>query len=363
MARKAKRRRKPGTGTIRHRTGRALPWEAALQLRDGRTRYDSFATADQAAAHLDRLVAEQANAAQPRNIAGGSQRVEAFLIAWLNTKAIRVKPTTLADYTYQCRLANERIGGYRVDQVDRVIADDLIAYHYRRGYQNVGQLLAVLKQAFSYAEDAGYVTRNPFAKVTAPPVKRRETIALTEAQRARLLDVAGQDPLWHLYSRLALRRGEAMALHWVDVDEEHGVLRVHQNSTRVGAARYLGTPKTPRSARLVPLPSDILAMLQARKAAFIRAGVFPIFVFPNEDHTAPMRPGALDAAWERLRKQAGLDERVTIHGLRHTALALLEKAHTPPSIVQAFAGHSSATQTRHYTDHTSVEDMRRAIGG
>lgn len=367
MARKAKRppRRKPGTGTIRCHKGRTRPYETALRLRDGSTRYGSFATADQATAHLDRLVKERDDEQAPRNVAGGSQRVDTFLIAWLNTKAIRVKPTTLADYTYQCRLANERIGGYRMDAIDRIVADDLIAYHFRRGYQNVGQLLAVMKQAFDYAEDANYVTKNPFAKITAPPVTRRETIALTAAQRARMLAMAEGTPLcalWHLYSRLGLRRGEGVGLRWVDVDEERAVLTIRQNRTRVGKAVYTGTPKTPRGTRVAPLPGDVLAMLQEIKRAQIKAGMFPVHVFLGSDGE-PIRAGVLDTAWDHLKARAGLDARVTIHGLRHTALTLLEKAHTPPSIVQALAGHSSATMTRHYTDHTTVEDLRRAIGG
>jgi integrase len=358
-------RRKPGTGAIRRHKGRAHSYETAFKLRDGRTRYDSFATEADARAHLDRLTAERDSVINPRNIAGGSQRVETFLIAWLNMKAIRIKPTTLADYTYQCRLANERIGGHRVDEVSREIADDLIAYYYRRGYQNVGQLLAVLKQAFKYAERAGHILRNPFADITAPRVTRRETLALTEAQRGRMLITAEGDPycaLWHLYGRLALRRGEAIALRWVDVDEEGATLTIKHNRTRVGAVVHTGTPKTPRSVRLVPVPADVLTMLQEIKRAQIRAGVFPVYVFADEAG-APLKPARLDTLWKQLRARAGLPEQVTIHGLRHTALTLLEKAHTPPSIVQALAGHSSATMTRHYTDHTTVEDLRRAIGG
>jgi integrase len=30
-------------------------------------------------------------------------------------------------------------------------------------------------------------------------------------------------------------------------------------------------------------------------------------------------------------------------------------------VVQAIAGHSSATMTRHYTDHATAEDMKRWI--
>jgi hypothetical protein len=48
-------RRKPGTGSIRFKRGRALPFEAAFTHADNTTQYDSFATAEEAAAHLDGL--------------------------------------------------------------------------------------------------------------------------------------------------------------------------------------------------------------------------------------------------------------------------------------------------------------------
>lgn len=112
MARKPAKpaRRKPGTGSIRHKAGREKPWEAAFPIGRREYRYDSFATEAHARAHLDRLTAERDHVETPRNIAGGSQYLEAFLVAFLNRKAIKVKAKTLADYTYQCGLANEYCG-------------------------------------------------------------------------------------------------------------------------------------------------------------------------------------------------------------------------------------------------------------
>ena len=76
MARKAKpARRSPNTGAIRHRPGRALPYEAAFKHADGTTQYDYFATAEEAAAHLDGLIAARDDAHAPRNIAKGAQTV------------------------------------------------------------------------------------------------------------------------------------------------------------------------------------------------------------------------------------------------------------------------------------------------
>jgi integrase len=372
--RKRAARRKPGTGSIRYKKGRSLPWETAFPLDHGGHRYDYFATPESAAAHLDRLTAERDSKETPRNVTAGSQRVDQFLRSWLEMKSIRIKPTTLADYNYQCILAIERIGAYRVDEVNREIADALIVYYHRREYQNISQLLMVMKQAFQYAEDEEYIKKNPFARIKAPSVKRRETIALTKDQRDRLLYVARAEdnpaipllPLWHLYSRLALRRGEGIGLRWGDIDEKAMTITVRQHTTRAWSKTITGTPKTPRSARVIPVPSDIMDLLKAHRVQQIRiAASNPEWrvtglVFVDETGEQ-VRIGQVDWRWVQLREHAGLPEAATIHGLRHTALTIMEKGNTPPSVVQAFAGHSSATMTRHYVDHTTIDEMRAAI--
>ena len=143
MARKPAKpaRRKPGTGSIRHKAGREKPWEAAFPLSRHEYRYDSFATEAAARAHLDRLTSERDHADTPRNIAGGSQYLEAFLVAFLNRKAVKVKAKTLADYTYQCGLANEYFGVCRIDAIDRTAADALLLHYARRGYHNAPHLV------------------------------------------------------------------------------------------------------------------------------------------------------------------------------------------------------------------------------
>src|SRR5512147_1714868 len=100
MARKAAPvRRKPGTGAIRTKPGRALPFEAAFTHSDGATQYDYFATPEEAAAHLDGLVKDRDDSRAPRNIAKGAQTVIQFLTSWLEIKAAHVSEKTLEDYT------------------------------------------------------------------------------------------------------------------------------------------------------------------------------------------------------------------------------------------------------------------------
>ena len=55
-----------------------------------------------------------------------------------------------------------------------------------------------------------------------------------------------------------LRRGEALALHWSDVDLAAGHVRVRWTLSRVGHDLVFDKPKTERSRRFVPLPPTLL---------------------------------------------------------------------------------------------------------
>jgi integrase len=41
---------------------------------------------------------------------------------------------------------------------------------------------------------------------------------------------------------------------------------------------------------------------------------------------------------------------------------VLELDGTPSSILMALAGHRTPQMTEHYTDHASLDDVRRALG-
>ena len=374
MARTAKPakppRRKRGTGSIRFKAGREKPWEAEFPIGRNEYRYDSFATRAEAAAYLDQLVAERDDPKAPRNIAGGAQRLDAFLVDFLNRKAPHIKRKTLADYTYQCGLAGEYLGGMRIDEIKRPHADAMLLYYHRRGYHNGAQLRMVCAQAFTYAVEEHYINENPFRKAVVPPVERREGVALSEAERMMLLLQAREtwlEPLWHLYCRLALREGEGLGLRWGDLDRTNGTLTIAQQYTAIQGKVFKETPKTSKSRRTIPIPADLLALLDTHRARQrTHAADTPEWrehglMFPSTVGT-PLPPRNLMRRYKALLKAAGLPGTLTIHDLRHTALYHLEQAGVAESTRMALAGHTQPTMAKHYTSHATIEDMRRAIG-
>lgn len=379
MAPRKKRepRRKPNTGTIRFKKGRDLPYEAAFPLGHSEYRYDSFSTRQEAAAYLDRLVAERDDAKVPRNIAKGSQLIRQFLPAWLPRKEPFVKRKTFASYQYYCELASGEIGSYRIDQVDRTVAEDMFIFFFKRGFKNVKQMRDILAQAFDYAlKEKFIVGENPFRAAAVPAVERRQAIALTTAQRATMLECGLTEdipavplaPIWHLYSRLGFRRGEGLGPRWSDINWTEGTIRVAQQYTNVNNETYQETPKTPKSWRVFPLPADVIKLLRAHQMAQIkRAAADPRFQLPTlvftDEHGERIKVGHIRHRWKLLKRRAGIPEAVTIHDLRHTAEYLMINAGVPESSRMALLGHSTARMARHYADHAreDMDELRRAI--
>lgn len=366
MARQPKKhasRRKPNTGTIRYKEGRAKPYETTFPLGRGcKPRYDSFDTAEEAAAHLDRLVEERDSTTAPRNIAGGSMTLRAFLSLWLALKKADIKTKTYVDYDYQCKLAIEYLGANRkIDTITHRDARLLYVYWHERGYKNVSQLRGILAQAWDYAESEEYVKGNPFRRAKAPGVERAPRTVLTKTQRATLLAEAEDtdlEILWHLYSRLGMRRGEGIGLLWANINWEEGTISIVQ---QLSAAGVEGTPKTKRSRRTFPVFDDILGMLRAlQKAQIVQAAADPEWKMTGLVFTGPhgrrLRGDYIYERWAKLRAALALPSSITIHDLRHTALYHMAQAGVAEPTRMAFAGHSSAAMAHKYADH-AAEDL------
>lgn len=375
MARKPKHpRRKPNTGCIRYKKGRALPWETDILVGHDDRRYDSFASWEEAAAHLDRLVAERDNTDRPRNLAGGSQRLDRFLTDWLTERHPHLKEKTYQNYAYLCDLAVGYFGGERrIDTIERKDAVACYAYFAARGFKDVGQLRMVLAQAFAVAEEEDYVKKNHFRRVKAPPTEHRCGMALTKFQRADMLRVAEDldewtAPLWHLYSRVGLRRGEGIGLLWGNINWQDKTISITQQYTDVHNKTVQSTPKTKRSRRTFPVPDDIMDMLarlrkaQAKRAAGNKDWVNNGLVFTDANGGA-LNVNHIRWRWIQIKKRAGIEPRARIHDLRHTALYHMEQAGVPVSVRMAFAGHATARTADDYANHASedMDAMRAAL--
>ncbi len=232
----------------------------------------------------------------------------------------------------------------------------------------VRTIYTVLRAALDTAVRDGLLRDNPAAKVRRPIAQRKEAAHLNAEEASRLLDAVRGDRLeafFRLLLATGLRRGEALALHWSDVDMDEHVLRVRWTLSRTSRGLELGEPKTSKSRRIVPLPRSTVATLQAhrerqdleRRAAG-EAWLEQDLVFTTEIGT-PLEPRNVLRRFEQIVREAGLP-RVSLHTLRHTAASLLLAAGTHTKVVQEHLGHSSYAITADIYSHVTPAQQREA---
>jgi len=134
----------------------------------------------------------------------------------------------------------------------------------------VYQLRAVLRSALNDALRWGLVARNVAALAEGPRITPEEIRPLSPDEAKALLDVISRDRLEALYAvalAIGLRQGEALGLHWGDVDLEAGTLRVRTSLQQVNGEWQFVEPKTSRSRRTIALPDVAVSRCALTRAA------------------------------------------------------------------------------------------------
>jgi integrase len=221
----------------------------------------------------------------------------------------------------------------------------------------------VVHSALDQAVAWGLIPANPADRVKPPRVTQSEMVPPTVDELKRLLAAATGDrlqALWWLIALTGLRKGEALALKWSDVDWAQHTLRVVRTVAADGGLRSIHDAKTAagrRSVALSPHLEEILMAHQERQAIEQAAfggdgGAWNAegWVFCSE-HGTLLWPANVNRRFRTLRQQAGLPDTVRIHDLRHAMATLWLSQGVPVRVVSERLGHASVSVTLQIYGH------------
>ncbi|HCU77948.1 MAG TPA: site-specific integrase [Microbacterium sp.] len=235
----------------------------------------------------------------------------------------------------------------------------------------------VLRSVLDAAVRDRLVAENVAAKVKRPAVTSRadgrdEARHLAPADVRAVLDAAAGTRYAAVLSLIAatgIRRGEALALRWEDVDLDERTIRVRGTLSRVGKDLVVTTPKTARSRRELPLTPGVVKLLRSHRVGQaeekMRAGSQwqgdRGLVFTTE-LGAPIDPRNLFRAFVAAVKRSGVDgDGVGLHTLRHSAATGMLDAGVPLHVVSKMLGHSSVAITGDIYGHADDARQRDAV--
>jgi integrase len=164
-----------------------------------------------------------------------------------------------------------------------------------------------------------------------------------------------------------MRRGEACALRWSDVDAEFSGVRIDESIvTAAGGAEVKG-PKTRASIRRTAI--DAVTAGELRRLYAVQSDLAQVCDVPLDPAgfmfsfvpggATPPHPDAMSKAFTRLRTQAGVARDIHLHSLRHFHATALDTVISERQ-KQARLGWSTVQMARHYTDVITAEDQRAA---
>lgn len=213
------------------------------------------------------------------------------------------------------------------------------------------------------------LAKNPAAAISRPKVTRKEAAHLTTSQVRILLAKAESSryaALFELLVNTGLRRGEALALAWSDVDFEKRLIRVRGTLARIDGDLVVTAPKTDKSKRVIhlsPASERVLKSVRLRQRSDrLRAGsawAASPYVFTTEVGE-PCDPRNALRAFKVAAGKANLSG-VGLHTLRHSAATVMIENGVPLKVVSEILGHSSVSITGDIYGHVSPDVSAQAM--
>lgn len=318
-----------------------------------------FATKRDAQAALrDAAAREEAGVADVHGIT-----VQQYLEAWLLSKR-SIRDTTRRGYETDIRkylqsaIGHIRLADLRAHHIDEMYSA-LLSRRDPASPSTIRHLHTTLRASLNAAVKRRLIPWNPAQHIELPsyvcpeasvwgPDQLNAFLASIRAHRLRVM--------FRLIAVTGLRRGEAIALHWTDLDLDGGACTVRWQLVDAGGGARLGPPKTRRGARVLPLDSATMALLRqhridqlAERLAWGSAWQQSGLVFAREDGSA-LRPDYVSHLFVKLAERAGVP-RIRLHDLRHTNASLALAAGVPLKVVSHRLGHSSTAITSDLYTH------------
>lgn len=352
-------------------------WCARIELpsQGGKRRYKQVASKSKPAA-LRKLKDLEAQLARHGDILTDTMTLTDYLTYWLDSvAATRVKPSTLATYRGQMLgHVAPRIGDTKLH---KVTATHILALHRLMRDDKVASTTilnthSVLTKALTDAKREGRISENPCDNVDRPVAKTGDLEALTAEEAVQLLEwvqahesereaagepYAGLTALVATYLLTGQRRGEVLGLELDRVADGLDIswqLQYIKDITQAPAdfeyrpvvgTLYLTRPKSKKGWRVIPLVDPLKSILEAHIEKMPPNQYGLLFTKPDG---SPWFPAHWGETWRTIYKGAGINKRIRLHDLRHTAVDLLLLAGVPEDMIAEIVGHSNIAMTRAY---------------
>ena len=199
---------------------------------------------------------------------------------------------------------------------------------------------------------------NPAKGCKLPKLEKKEMKILPQEKIGPYLmeaDKRGLLAAFYLELTTGLRRGELLALLWMDLDIKNRTISVTKQVNRLNGHLVVSQPKTQNSIRTLAIPQQAVDLLVTEHQKHPSNP----YMFPSPRTGGTFDPDAFRHVHDKILKAIGT-EHIRFHDLRHTFATLSLKNGVDVKNLSGALGHYSAGFTLSTYTHATTEMKRDA---
>lgn len=298
-----------------------------------------------------------------------------FLDEWItdyvDTPTTSYRPNTIKTFKRGVNIMKQAAGHIKVIDLSpkmyQRIINELLTKYARA---TVALAHSTIKKAYDHLVIEGEVQRNP---VIHAKIDKRADKELVKFLDSSLVPKV----LEHLYKEditrgmffdtlfeTGMRRGEALALTYADIDWNNKTLNVDKSYDT--ASRTIGKTKNKTSVRVIPVRDEFLERLRTfikhkmlRRELIGQEVESGAQIFRSDDGTL-FNGTILQAMYRRALQKVG-HEPLPVHSTRHTHAVMLLEAGVNMKDVQERLGHGSMSSTADIYSHVTTKMKTRTV--
>lgn len=281
--------------------------------------------------------------------------------------------------TYKNQIEGTSLGRTQIENVEsadiQILLNELM---HEKSLSTTKKTFSLLKQFFDYyyARD---INNNPMNLVKLPKkqiiydanniIDEEEFVVLSDEEIGKLTSELSKPfqagKVGYSYGHMLLfvlwsftRIGEVIALQYKDINFEEKSIKIYKaygkerdrSSSDNKYKWVLTTAKTRSGRRTVYLCEEAWSNLMAHLEEHYPEAEPDTFIFFSKQGN-PMPDQYLNNILSKALVRAGIDKKITVHGLRHTGISYFLRHGVPDEVISKQAGHSeiATTQRVYYT--------------
>lgn len=264
---------------------------------------------------------------------------------WWEQHQSTLSPNSLRNYIPAYRRAVEEFGDARIRTITPVQVDTYLhMFGQTHAQKTTATQLGIINQIFRYARIHSYIESVPTDIITVPRGLKKIPRLLPSEKDVQAVQNHIEYPIMGLFAYLllysGLRRGEALALQYKDIDRDQKKIYVEKSLCSYQNDPIIKKPKTEAGRREVPLVNALLEVLPNKSTSE--------YIFLRDGHL--ITDSDFETLWGWYRDEAKIS--ASPHQLRHWFATLLYDAGIDRFEAARYMGHTTAQMTEIYTHIT-----------